>query len=273
MSLLDEPSDQPPATSGIGRFVAFTALLVVVGVGVGVYLGLPLLRNEEPEVAERAAPAPTAPTRALEADAEPAPLPPPLEPEPEPETPAAVEPESEPDAPVPPPVRLRVTSDIEGADIFIDRRFVGKTPFESGEVEPGPHRVNVSATGYDGHAEDVVIGDRVTEITARFTEVRLAQRVAVVHKHRFGDCAGQLVASVDGIRYETDDDDDDAFAIPLSELEEFAVNYLKHNLRIKPRDGRTYNFTDRAENADALFVFHREVERARERLSTGRAGS
>ena len=35
------------------------------------------------------------------------------------------------------------------------------------------------------------------------------------------------------------------------------------------RGGRTYNFTDHESNADALFVFHREVEQARERLAGG----
>ena len=59
------------------------------------------------------------------------------------------------------------------------------------------------------------------------------------------------------------------FEVALDALEEFAVDYLDHNLRIKVRGGRTYNFTDRTANADALFVFHREVEEARERLGRG----
>ena len=36
---------------------------------------------------------------------------------------------------------------------------------------------------------------------------------------------------------------------------------------MKGRGGRTYNFTDEQETADALFVFHRDVEQARNRLA------
>ena len=265
MSLLDHPSDDRPTPSRSGRWLTFAAVLVVIGVAA--YLALPRLLDDAPAVAERVAPAPAPSVRAPAPEPAPVPAPRPPEPEPEPEIVPEVVAESAPIPAMPAPIRLRVTSDIEGADVFIDRRFVGKTPFESGEVEPGPHRVNVSVSGYDGHAEEVVIGDDVTEIAARFTEVRLDQSVAVVHKHRFGDCTGRLVASVDGIRYDTADDD--AFETPLSELEEFAVDYVEHNLRLKQRDGRTYNFTDATENADALFVFHREVEKARERLAAG----
>ena len=97
----------------------------------------------------------------------------------------------------------------------------------------------------------------------------MSERVAMVHKHRFWNCEGSLVADLNGVRYETDADD--AFAVPLAELEEFEVDCLEHNVRIKQRGWRTYNFTDHADNADALFVFHREVEEARERLGHGDA--
>lgn len=219
-----------------------------------------------PEPEARVAPAPPP------AAAEPEPEPPPAEPEVA-ETPAAApapapRPEPAPEPPPPPPqVLLRVTADIDGADVFVDRQFVGKTPFESFEIAPGRHRVNVSASGYDGHAEDIDITDDLTSIDVVFKQVRLDERVAVIHKHRFGDCAGELVASTSGIRYQTDDDD--AFEVELDALEEFTVDYLEHNLRITVRGGRTYNFTDDQENADALFVFHREVEKARERLTQG----
>jgi hypothetical protein len=42
---------------------------------------------------------------------------------------------------------------------------------------------------------------------------------------------------------------------------------LKKNLRIKPKNGKTYNFTDPEENADRLFVFHRDVDKARQKLA------
>ena len=45
------------------------------------------------------------------------------------------------------------------------------------------------------------------------------------------------------------------------------LDYLEHTLTIKKRDGRTYNFTDDQDTADALFSFHREVEQARQRMN------
>ena len=195
------------------------------------------------------------------------------EPEPTPEVPAPVATESEPASPAPAveapaPVVLRVTSDVDGADVFVDREFVGKTPFESGAISPGPHRVNVSAPGYEGFSDDIEIDDGVTVLDATFKRVSLDQRVAVVHKHRFGDCAGDLVATLEGLHYQTDDDD--TFAVTLEALEEFSVDYLEHNLRLKIVGGRTYNFTDGEPNADKLFVFHRAVEQVREQLAAGR---
>ena len=38
---------------------------------------------------------------------------------------------------------------------------------------------------------------------------------------------------------------------------------------VKPRKGRTNDFTDPSGNADRLFVFHRDVDKARERLRKG----
>ena len=269
MGLLDheqtgfDGGHEAPSGRG-GRWLL--VLLGIAALSAAVYLALPMLQPaEQSEVAERVAPAPE-PAPAPVAPPEPEPEAPPPEPAPGPE------PEPEPALAPPParaPVRLRVTSDVVGADVFIDRRFVGTTPFESTDVTPGPHRINVSAAGYEGQLAEVEIGDRRTEVAVRFREVRLDQSVTVVHKHRFGDCEGRLVATLEGIRYATDHDD--AFTIGLADLEEFEVDYLEHNLRIKQRGGRTYNFTDTQETADALFVFHREVEEARERLARGDA--
>ncbi len=102
-------------------------------------------------------------------------------------------------------------------------------------------------------------------VDVRFLDVRLAAAVDVVHKHRFGSCTGRLRADLDGLHYETTDDD--AFSIPFSELERHEVDYLEHTLTVQGRGGRSYDFTDEQETADALFSFHREVERVRERLS------
>ena len=49
----------------------------------------------------------------------------------------------------------------------------------------------------------------------------------------------------------------------------FQVDYLSKNLRVQPRKGKRYDFTDPDGNADRLFVFHRDVDRARERLKKG----
>jgi len=167
----------------------------------------------------------------------------------------------------PTPVVLQVLADIDGADVFLDRSYVGATPFESTTLGPGRYRVNVSASGYETYEEDIEIDGEQTLIFVTFRQVSLDERVAVIHKHRFGDCAGELVASTRGLRYQTSDDD--AFQVTLEDMEEFAVDYLDHNLRIKVRDGRTYNFTDEEDNADALLVFHRAVENARRRLASG----
>jgi hypothetical protein len=55
--------------------------------------------------------------------------------------------------------------------------------------------------------------------------------------------------------------------VSFAELTRFDVDYLKKNLRIERRGGRSYNFTDKQANADALFVFHRDVEKAKSRLA------
>ena len=261
MTLLGEHETPPPTD----RRWQYGAIALVLLAGAGYFLTSP---GTTPE--------PVAPVRPVEPVVAPAPAP--VTPEPDTRraetlptpTPARdPAPRAEPAPPPPPPsqIVLRVTSDIDGADVFVDRQYLGTTPFESSAVAPGRHKVNVSATGYESHAEDVEITNDVTTITVTFKTVRLDQRVAVIHKHRFGDCQGQLVASTDGIRYQTEDDD--GFEVALDSLERFVVDYLEHTLQIKVRDGRTYNFTDRQENADDLFVFHREVEKARKRLARG----
>ena len=63
----------------------------------------------------------------------------------------------------------------------------------------------------------------------------------------------------------------DAFALPYAQVETFTVDYLDKNLRVKQRGGRTWNFTDKNDNADPLFVFHRDVEAARKKLAAGYA--
>ena len=255
MSLLQhqlKPEAEEPSRTG--RFVLIG--LIVIGCGVAAYFSMP--PPEEP-----------APVTAT---ADP-PSPPPSDPEPDPIAAAPVaEPAPELDVvaeAAPPSARLepllRVASDIPGASVFLDRRYLGTTPFELSEVSPGPHRLNVSAEGYEGFARNIELGNEPVSIDVRFLEIRLSASVAVTHKHRFGSCAGMLRADLDGIRYETTDDD--AFSISLTAVEQHEMDYLERSLTLKRREGRTYNFTVEQDTVDALFVFHSDVERTRERLA------
>jgi hypothetical protein len=85
--------------------------------------------------------------------------------------------------------------------------------------------------------------------------------VAVVHQHGVGACEGTLRATGDGFGYETAHKD--AFVLPYASVETFTVDYAAKRLRLKQRGGRTWNFTTTADNADPLFVFHRDVEARR----------
>jgi hypothetical protein len=163
---------------------------------------------------------------------------------------------------------LTVNSDVSGAQVFIDRRFIGDAPVTIDDLEPGQHRLNVSAEGFDGIAETIDVQPGAHAMTVRFRQVRLNAALPIVHRHRIGSCSGRLVAAVDGIRYETADTND-AFTAPFNDIETFEVNYQERNLRIKLRQGREYNFTDPQRDADRLFVFHRDVERARGLLAKG----
>ena len=108
---------------------------------------------------------------------------------------------------------------------------------------------------------------RVEIITLKFKEVRLDASVAVVHKHSMGrSCEGRLMATPQGIRYDTANKND-AFAFPFGALEVFEIEYLKKELKVKQKGGKTWNFTDKSENADKLFVFHRDVTKAREKMA------
>ena len=183
-----------------------------------------------------------------------------------PPAPAADESESAPKA-SPELGTLRIDSDVPGAQVFIDRQFVGTTPMTAERVSPGTHQLTLAAEGFDGIRQTIDVEPGPRELTFRFREVRLDATLAVVHKHRIGSCRGRLVADVDGLRYEAAEGDD-SFSSPLAGLETFQVDYLEKNLRIALRKGRTYNFTDPDGNADRLFVFHRDVENARRRLGS-----
>lgn len=166
---------------------------------------------------------------------------------------------------------LVVTTDVPGASVFVDRKFVGTSPLTLTNLPPGTRQLKLTAEGHDGIDRTVDLEPGENPVTVRFREVRLNARVPVDHKHGVGSCEGTLIATVDGLTYETTHKND-AFRLSFEQLETFQVNYLEKNLRVKARGGRTWNFTDKgAANADALFVFHREVEAAREKLAKGYA--
>jgi hypothetical protein len=179
--------------------------------------------------------------------------------------------------PVPPTVvtaptlaSLTLESDVPGASVFIDRAFVGNTPLTLERLEPGTKRVQLTATGFDSVQKTIELVPGPNNVNIRIKEVSLSARTPVVHKHGIGSCDGTLVASLDGLQYVTTNKGD-AFTLPYAQLETFSVDYLQKNLRVKQRGGKTWNFTNKAENADPLFVFHRDVEAARKKLADGYA--
>ncbi len=263
MTLSDEPEVPPPSKrSGI---VALVAAIVVIGGVVGAWL---VWRSGHPPTA---APGPPPPSRQVAREeapgAEPAP------PHVEVAAPAAVSPRrakpkpapaAEPAPPVPVTGTLTIESDVPNAMVFLDREFKGNAPVTVGEVSPGTHHLNVSAEGYDGYSESLEVAAGPRSVTIRFKEVKLNEAIQVIHKHTVGSCQGRLVADLQGLRYETSNKND-AFAVKFSDLEAFEVDYLKKTLRVKQRGGRTFNFTN--DSADVLFVFHKNVQSARERLA------
>jgi hypothetical protein len=258
-------SDERPEQSG-GRRIP-TGALILAGSVLASFIWWMLMPREAPAPPEPEVPVVATP--AAEAPETPAPA----RPEPGPERPAPrVTPEAAPpvvEAPRPAGPTLRVSGDVDGADVFIDRTFVGKTPFETRDISPGSHQINVSAPGHDGVSERVdVAASGTTEMTFSLRTVRLDASVDVVHKHAMGSCEGRLTATTDGLRF-TPTKGRDGFVTALAALEQFSVDYKEKLLRVKVKGGRTFNFTTRAANADPLFVFHRDVEKARTKLAGG----
>jgi hypothetical protein len=248
----------------IGVFV----LLLVVS-GIGFYL------MSRPEPAPARTPAATTPAPVVVPPPPPVAAPPAIEP---PRTPTrrAAAPAVTPTPPppeAPPPadlVTLRIDSDVPGAQVFIDRQFIGAAPVSTTDVKAGTHQINVSAPGYDQYAQSIDLSPGSREVTVRFKEVRLDAKAEVVHKHGVGSCRGTLIATPQGLRYDTTNKGD-AFTVALTNLEVFQVDYLEKNLKVKIKGGKQYNFTDPNGNADSLFVFQRDVDNARQRLLKGDA--
>lgn len=253
----------------MNKILAALAAVVVLGAALLFFL-------RRPEAPTPAAPATTAPAPAPPVvKAEPK-APPPAESAPAPTrkaaTPKRAEPApAEPAAPAAPTLAtLVLESDVPGASVFVNREYVGTTPLRLDKLEPGPKQLKLTADGYEGIERTVDLSAGDNPVTMRFREVRLNKRIAVNHKHGMGGgCEGTLVATLDGLAYETTNKGD-AFNLPYSQIETFTVDYLEKNLRVKQRGGKTWNFTDKnAANADALFVFQRDVDAARKKLAEG----
>lgn len=246
--------------------IVFTALLLI---GAAALL-IVLFQAPEPSESADTSPAPVrapraSPVPSAARPADPAPSSAPSEPEP---APAAEPPPPVADAAPPALGVLRIESDVPGAQVFIDRQYIGVTPITADDITPGTHQLNVSAAGFDSVAMPIEVTPGPREITITFKDVRLDAAIDVIHRHGVGSCRGRLVATPGGLRYETSNRGD-AFTAALLDLEAFQVDYLAKNLRVRLPKGRQFNFTDPDGNADRLFVFHRDVEKARDRLRKG----
>ena len=180
-------------------------------------------------------------------------------------SPSTSAPAAEP-APAPPAApttaTLHITSDVSGAQVFVDRKFIGVAPVTVEDIAPGSHQINVSAPGYEGVAETVDAAPGPRDILISLKTIRLDESIPVTHKHGMGSCAGRLVATPEGLRYQTENKND-GFSVPLTGLETFKVDFLAKNLKLKIKGGRSYDFTDPEGKADPLYFFHQAVEKAR----------
>lgn len=160
--------------------------------------------------------------------------------------------------------KLRITSDVPGAAVFVDRRFVGTTPVDVDALPAGRHRINASADGYEMQVVELDGEGAPPVLELRFKEIRLDAAIPAVHKHGLGSCRGTLSATPQGLQYVTDHRDH-AFKVPLTAVAAVEVDYLQKNLRVTLRGGRTFNFTDPAGRPDPLLAWQQQVEKARAR--------
>jgi len=160
---------------------------------------------------------------------------------------------------------LTLEADVPGADVFVDREYKGKAPLVLRGLLPGRHHLNVAADGFDGYSDSVEVTGKAQTVSVRLKDVTLDVSVDVVHKHTFGSCRGRLYATPAGLRYRASKPED-SFDAPLSAIEELQIDYPKKNLRVKMREGRSYNFTHPMGDVDALLAFAQAVDKARQRL-------
>jgi len=258
MAILDEP-EPPKRSGGFWMLVVLAIGLIVLAFAGYKYFSSTArpapaaVRPMSPAVPARPAPQPAAPVQPQPAE------------RPRPRAPrreaAAPKPAAPAPAPAPTTGTVTIESDVPGALVFVDRKYLGKTPITQPDLTPGAHQLNVSVQGYDPYSSTIDVKPGPQQVAVTFKQVTLHEQIAVVHKHAFGSCKGTLVATPDGLQYDTTDTHD-AFKVPFSRVDGFTVDYLKNNLEIKVRGGRTYNFTEQTGGPDTLFVFHRDVQKA-----------
>jgi hypothetical protein len=248
--------------------LAFGVTLVAVVVALSVRHNMrPATPPESSEPAPAAAPpaattpdpTPSAPPPAAPRDATPRPR--------APRAPSATASSETAATPTASGVTLQVQSDVAGASVFLDREYVGTTPLTLQNLTTGSKRINVTAEGHEGYVDTIELKEGANTVNVEFRRVRLNTSVPVVHKHAMGSCQGTLTATVRGLSYDTANKGD-GFVLTFDEIDQFDVDYLKKNLRVRRRGGKTWNFTN--DNPDALFVFHRDVRKAREKLASAR---
>ena len=170
--------------------------------------------------------------------------------------------------------------------MYLDDELLGEAPVTREDIPAGRHRVRVESVGHTPFEADVrVRGGKRAEVEATlgllstslrvesghrdirvsFKNVSLSESISVVHKHRMGSCEGSLFADNQGLRYQTANKSD-AFSAPFASLEQFEIDYIEKNLKVKVRKGKNYNFTEKSGNADPLFVFHKNVQAFREKM-------
>jgi hypothetical protein len=161
---------------------------------------------------------------------------------------------------------LVIESDVPETKVFVDRVSLGTAPVTARNLTPGPHRLNMSAPGYEMISETIDVEPGTRTLSMSFRQIRLDASVPVIHKHGIGSCRGQLLASPDGLRYETSHETD-GFTVAFPAIETFEIDYLEGTLRVRTGQGRTFNFTDVDGNADRLYAFHQAVDAVRRRVS------
>ena len=127
----------------------------------------------------------------------------------------------------------------------------------------------MSVTGYEGFVDTIDVEAGTRTFAHSFKEIKLDAKIEVTHKHSVGSCSGTLRATPQGLVYDTTNKGD-AFSVALTDLDTFTVDYLEKNLKVKTKAGKTFNFADAEGDVNRLYLFHRDVDKARQRILAGR---